>query len=96
MRTIRTNSNKEYKLLFDWKDFGICCNEDLVNKTAFFEVYPNNPNTYLRVEGKKLKRGNNIKKYLIALSMNLNEEIIKMVQDFVNIVVYLIVMLLNQ
>ncbi|MGU8718568.1 hypothetical protein ACV3RR_03800 [Clostridium perfringens] len=54
MRTIRTNSNKEYKLLFDWKDFGICCNEDLVNKTAFFEVYPNNPNTYLRVEGKSL------------------------------------------
>jgi len=60
-KIIQTNSNKDYQLQYDWNNTFVQCNDSGVvlgkkpYKTAFFEAFPRNPDTFIRGEGSTIQ-----------------------------------------
>ncbi len=60
-KIIKTNYNKDYQLQYDWNDIFLQCNDSGIvlgkkpYKTAFFEAFPKNPDTFIRGEGQTIQ-----------------------------------------
>lgn len=60
-KIIKTNSNEDYQLQYDWNDIFVQCNDSGIvlgqnpYTTAFFESFPRKPDTFIRGEGKTIQ-----------------------------------------
>ncbi|WP_195391070.1 hypothetical protein [Clostridium perfringens] len=61
-RVVKDNEGVDYRLVHEWKNWTIhCSNTGIVfnskgdcYETAFFEVYPKDPDTFIRGQGKTI------------------------------------------